>query len=277
MPTRFEELVQSCITEAERLDVFVNRLSDDDLETPSACTDWAVGDVLAHLTASAGMFARILGQMAAEDQTAEMEWRIPNPDRQAEVAEEARAFRRERGNAKLRAEFRENNATFIETLNTLRPEDADKTSTAAMGGRRTVYQVLGVRIGEIALHGWDMQSKLTPDFHLSPVVLPTLMGYLAGWRMFSFQKREPQPSVRYRWVISGDVSAIWDLEIDGESFRHTRDTSDEPDVIFRTDGEAYVLTGVGRMDLFEALASGRIKAEGPAKDIEAYASHFPPL
>jgi putative sterol carrier protein len=73
------------------------------------------------------------------------------------------------------------------------------------------------------------------------------------------------------------VSAVWDLEIDGESFRHTRDTSDEPDVIFRTDGEAYVLTGVGRMDLFEALASGRIKAEGPAKDIEAYASHFPPL
>ena len=44
--------------------------------------------------------------------------------------------------------------------------------------------------------------------------------------------------------------------------------------MFETDTEAYILAGVNRMDLVEAVESGRVKASGPADAVAAYQGFF---
>ena len=60
----------------------------------------------------------------------------------------------------------------------------------------------------------------------------------------------------------------------GDSFEHVRNPAREPDVVFDTGTEAYILAGVGRMDLAEAVKSGRVKATGPAEAVAAYQGFF---
>lgn len=277
LSNRFEELVKLCIDQAEGLLRFVQELPLSEWSKPSACGEWQVGEVMAHLNHSAHLFSRLIAGMASGVTEGDEAWRVPDPARQQEVADEAKGQRSEIGDAELRHQLLAGTTKFIEVLRALRAEDAEKTSDAAMGGRRTLYQVIGVRVGEIAIHRWDIESRVRAEAPLAPETLPTLMGYLAGWRMFSFQKVRPHAPVHYRWDITEPLTVKWDVVVHGDRFEHVRDARDVPHVTFKTDAETYVLVGVGRLDLRNVIADGRVEVNGSTADIDAYSRYFPSL
>lgn len=273
MPGKFEALTELCLSQAQDLQRFVDSLPKEAWDVQSACGEWQVGDVIAHLAAASNLFGELIPAMTRSE-AASNEWRIPNPSRQAEVAGDARALRQHLGDQGLRRYFRQGNDTFLRALQALQPEDADKTSPSVMGGRRTLYQVLGARLGEMAIHRWDMESRLKPDAGFPEKALQPLLGYLAGWRTFSFQKSAPHAPIHYRWDISVPAPSQWDLVLKGDSFEHARDSQARPDVLFHTDPVSYILISVGRLDLQQAVASGRVRAVGEKAAVAAYAPSF---
>lgn len=273
MPTPFGLLKEQSIAQLERLVPFVEGLSAEDWRTPSACDGWEVGEVVAHLASGAGMWAALIPAMVRGEGDAGADWSLPNPSRHDQVRADSVERRKEVGDAALARELTENAAKLIAALTPLTDEDADKSSPGAWGGQGNVKTTVGTIVGETIFHRWDMESRVRPDAHLPAEAFPAIMGYVAGWRGFGFQKRPLPAPIHYRWRLS-DPPSTWDVLVKGDSFQHLRNPEQEPDVVFETDTEAYILAGVGRMDLVEAVKSGRVKASGSSEAVAAYQGFF---
>ena len=273
MPTPFGLLKAQSIAQLTALVPFVEGLSADDWRTPSACDGWEVGEVVAHLASGAGMWAALIPAMVRGEGDAGADWSLPNPSRHDQVRADSVERRKEVGDAALARELTENAAKLIAALTPLADDDADKSSPGAWGGQGNVKTTVGTIVGEVTFHRWDMESRVRPDAHLSPEVFPAIMGYVAGWRGFGFQKRSLPAPIHYRWRLS-DPPSTWDVLVKGDSFQHLRNPERDPDVVFETDTEAYILAGVGRMDLVGAVESGRVKASGPSEAVAAYQGFF---
>ena len=273
MPTPFGLLKEQSIAQLTALVPFVEGLSPEDWRTPSACGGWEVGEVVAHLASGTGMWAKLIPAMVRGEGAVGADWSLPNPSRHDQVRADSVERRKQVGDDGLARELSENAARLIEALSPLTNEDADKSSAAAWGGQGSVKTTVGTIVGEVIFHRWDMESRVRPDAHLPAEAFPAIMGYVAGWRGFGFQKRDLPAPIHYRWTLS-DPPSTWDVLVKGDSFQHLRGPDRDPDVVFETDTEAYILAGVGRMDLVEAVESGRVKASGPADAVPAYQTFF---
>ncbi len=273
MPTPFGLLKEQSIAQLTALVPFVEGLSAEDWRTPSACGGWEVGEVVAHLASGTGMWAALIPAMVRGEGDGGADWSLPNPSRHDQVRADSVERRKEVGDAALGRELAENAAKLIDVLTPLTDDDADKSSPGAWGGQGNVKTTVGTIVGETIFHRWDMESRVRPDAHLPSEAFPAIMGYVAGWRGFGFQKRSLPAPIHYRWSLS-DPPSTWDVLVKGDSFQHLRNPDREPDVVFETDTEAYILAGVGRMDLVEAVKSGRVKASGPAEAVAAYQGFF---
>ena len=273
MATSLGLLREQSVAQLKALVPFVEGLSPADWRTPSACEGWEVGEVVAHLASGTGMWAELIPAMVRGEGAAGADWSLPNPSRHDQVRADSVERRKTVGDEGLARELAANAARLIEVLSSLTDEDADKSSPGAWGGQGNVRTTAGTIVGEVIFHRWDMESRVRPDAHLPAEAFPAIMGYVAGWRGFGFQKRALPAPIHYRWRLTAPPST-WDVLVKGDSFEHLRGADHEPDVVFETDTEAYILAGVGRMDLVEAVKSGRVKASGPAEAVAAYQGFF---
>lgn len=277
MSSDFGNLVELCISQARQLEDFVRRLPQPAWKSQSACNEWQVGDVVAHLSGLSYVFGRLITRMVKEEEEAEPQQQ--QDEEQLLTAEGAKKLHKELGEGWLLLRFTKDLLQFIQVIQTLQPEDAARTSAAAMGmgGRINVQQLLRVMAREMVVHRWDIESRVGAKASLPREAFPTLMGNLAGWRTFGFQKTEAQPPVRYHWVISETPPVTWDVVIKGDSFEQHSSATGSPDVIFSTDPETYLLVGFGRQDLRDAIDRDLIQAKGDQAKIDAYSTYFQPL
>jgi putative sterol carrier protein len=80
--------------------------------------------------------------------------------------------------------------------------------------------------------------------------------------------------VRYRFSIAGPGPTEPDLVIDGSTIRMEGPGAASPDVTFRCDTETYILLVYGRLNLDAAMASGRVRIEGPRHLAMAFGQWF---
>lgn len=273
MAASFEALRDQSVEQLLALTPFVASLSDEDWHTPSACSGWEVGDVVAHLAAGTGMWAGLIPALTTGATYDGKSWGLPNPSRHNQVRMESVEHRKQSGDMGLKQELADNAKALLEVIGSLTASDAEKTSPVAWGGRGSVKHTLGTIVGEVVFHRWDMESRVRSEVHLPVDALPLLMGYVAGWRGFGFQKRDLPSPIYYRWRLD-EPSVTWDVRVNGNSFEHLRDSSQDPDVVFETDTETYILVGVGRVDLEDSVELGLVKATGPADAISAYKGFF---
>ena len=276
MPTSFELFRDESVAQLRALVPFVESLSADDWSTPSACEGWEVGEVVAHLAGGTGMWATLIPALVSGSVGEGASWGLPDPSRHDQVGAESVEYRKRVGDEGVKRELTDNATRLTEVLESLTADDAEKTSAAAWGGRGNVRSTVGTIVGEVIFHRWDVESRVRPGTHLPPDALPLLMGFVAGWRGFGFQKRELAAPIYYRWRLS-DPPATWDVLVNGDSFEHVRNATRDPDVVFETDTETYILAGMGRMDLADAVRSGRVKATGSAEAVAAYQGFFASL
>jgi uncharacterized protein (TIGR03083 family) len=154
------DLVDASIAELraihDRLAEEVTGLSGDRLTAQSGADDWTVADVLSHLGSSAeiGRFPLVAAAGAPEDAPGNQEvwdrWNALAPAEQA-------------------AGFVQSEERLVATFEALTPEQRDsiEIDLGFMPQPLPLATVLGMRLNEAALHGWDAEVGLDPAATLS--------------------------------------------------------------------------------------------------------------
>jgi uncharacterized protein (TIGR03083 family) len=137
---------------------------------PSACDQWQVADVLAHLVPQADH----LGVVIARGLQGDLSPPAGVTPMDAHTAAQTAIADRARLGDQLLATFIASHARLHTLLTGLGPQDWE-TACFYPSGLSTVAELLNLYITELTVHGWDMRSPLAPDFHLSVACLPTVI------------------------------------------------------------------------------------------------------
>ena len=269
---RVEVLRQEAAAFKER----VAALSPEDWERPSACDGWSVADVVAHLS----------GQAFVLNVRRGLQGDYSPPPGSAPVTEHnedefARSIFQRAFNT--RAEFGER---LQEVLFQRLDEVVELFDTVEEGqwdnlcywppGPESVQTMLDMRISELTMHAWDVCSRFDPDYRLSDGSVRVLMDTVnrAARRAFRPDTTIPAPQI-YRFVIKEPVEAVYELVIANEEVTLRTGAGDtQADVIFRCDGETYVMVMYGRITPEDAIMSGKLDWDGDERLALGFGARF---
>lgn len=261
-----EDRIKLLQRESDRLSRYLGRLQPDAWSRPSACDAWEVRDVVAHLTGAVDMFAGNIARGVGGD-ASPPEGFPPAGMGDMAARMEANAHRsialRESLGETLLPTFSARCDYLDRLLACLGPIDWNKPCyhPAATIPVRTY---IDLRITELAVHEWDIRSKLEASAHLSAECLPAIMDLLPVFvvgRLFQPGPRLSTP-VRYRFSLTGTVPGWHDIVVEGSTARMEPAGTAAANVTFRCDTETFLLLVYGRTTLDRAVADGRIVVEG---------------
>jgi uncharacterized protein (TIGR03083 family) len=141
----------------DRLLGLVGPLSPDQVSGPSYCRDWSVAQVLSHLGSGAEIammtLPSALGQAEPVDRAAFQpvwdRWNAMSPDEQAAAGLVA-------------------DAQHVQMLDQLSDEDLASISYSFLGLTLDAVGLIRLRLGEHALHTWDIAVMLDPAAEVAP-------------------------------------------------------------------------------------------------------------
>ena len=250
-----------------RLVQYLAELPAEQMSVPSACDRWQVREAAAHLGGAAqfhkNMIVRGLGgESAPPEAVLRQDPAIPASERIAQAAVSLRERLGDQVVANLETQYGE----LMEVLDGIRSDDLPRPCWHPRG-TTSVAEYVGLVVQEVGIHGWDMRSRLEPDYQIAPGLLDALEVEAEGWVLSRFRTAPPlaQP-VRYRF----DTGPGRDMVAEGGTLRIESPGSGPADVTFRCDPETYVLLAYGRLSPEEMLKAGRLSVEGD----EALAAEF---
>jgi uncharacterized protein (TIGR03083 family) len=254
--------------EAERLAQYLSSLSQDAWRQPSACQEWEVRDVVAHLVEVAEDYRHRIARGVQGEMGPPPELTPPGTVSNASIAQIAIAYRERLGEALLPT-FRTQYAQLSALLVQLDPGDWDKLCYFARTPQsRPVREFLALSVQELAIHGWDIRSRLEPAFHLSPESITVLVQHIP--QLLDRPRRAVFPlppefsgHVRFRWELRGAVLDTHDIVVEhGRCRMEPADASAAAQVAFRGEAETFVLLLYQRLPLTVATATGILEVEG---------------
>jgi uncharacterized protein (TIGR03083 family) len=268
LPVAPSQVRSAALAEADRLATVVAGLSDPDWTAASAVSGWTNGDVVAHLNLALGLYARVIDAALGGSGSGKL-WKAFGDLTAKAVPAAAPAF-----NAV-------NNAVPRLLRNALSPEVIKGQLAAGTRGLRQRLEKVGsadytrpihymgrpwplsfflaVVVNELAVHGWDIASRLTPDAHLSEdarAVLP--------WFYWSATPIMFHPPDGFRGTIQADLvdppfQMWWGHDASG-----TRQGTGEvqADATIRAESGTFVLILAGRISVDDALSTTSTTIEG---------------
>jgi uncharacterized protein (TIGR03083 family) len=261
--------------EAERLAQYLATLLPDAWRQPSACQGWEVRDVVAHLVEVAQFYVRTITRGVQGDMAPPPELMPPAVAPAAFIAQSAIACRERLGEALL-STFCTRYAELSALLAQLSGGDWEKLCYHASEPRsRPVREFLALSVQELAIHGWDIRSRLEPAFHLSPESVTALVQHtprrLGRPRraVFPLPSELPDP-VRFRWELRGAVLDIYDIVVEHGYCRMEPAVDSTAQVAFRAEAEIFVLMLYQRLPLTVAMATGSLVVEGDGELTTAF-------
>jgi uncharacterized protein (TIGR03083 family) len=253
--------------EAERLAQYLATLPPDAWRQPSACQGWEVRDVVAHLIQGAQFYVHTISRGVQGDMARPPELVPPALARAALIAQSAIACRERLGEALLPT-FRARYAELSALLAQLDPGDWEKLCYYTSEPRsRPVREFLALSVQELAIHGWDIRSRLDPAFHLSPESVAVLVQHTPRRlgrphrAVFPLPPEFPGP-VRFRWELRGAVVDTHDVIVEHGRCRMEPADASAAQVTFRGEAETFVLLLYQRLLLTVATATGSLVVEG---------------
>jgi len=278
----FADRLKVLQSESERIKQYLHALPREAMSQPSACTQWQVQDVIAHLIGVAETYASSLSRGLQGD-TSALPGRLPAGQATAALSAEGIAQRsieaRQTLGDRLLPTFDAANDHLNTLLAGLEPEQRD-VPCYHPGGIVKARNFIELRLKELALHEWDIRAGLEPDAHLSPASLPAILTTISesiasGSLRWAFWSGPHLPTpVRYRFAVTGPGPGKSDVVVDGKTVRMEDAASTMATITFRCDPETYVLLVYGRLDLEAALAAGRLAIDGDRHQAMAFAQWF---
>ena len=247
-----KERIEVSKAESARLGQRLRGLSADDLNRPSACDRWAVGDVVAHLVFVVQFQKNMIVRGMQGDDSAPEGARRPGAadvPTEVRIAQGAIRLRGKLGEGLLDA-FDEKYRESFELVDSLVPDDYDKPCWHPWGPMN-VSDFVDLVVNELAIHAWDALSPLDPGYHMSQESLPAALA-IGSKTMARMAATGP---ARFRFELS-DGHEVPDLVVGGDAAPET------PSATLSCDGEALVLISCGRLALEDAMSSGRLSVSG---------------
>ena len=210
--------VQIVRAETQQLTHYLCALPPAAWHRPSACERWQVGDVVVHLAACAEVYTDSICRGLQGDIAP-----LPGfPPTAADIATAAERFaqlviaRRRRLGDQVLATFTSATERLHCLLSSLDPQEWDLPCYRRYHPNRIrpVRSFVDLWMRELAMHGWDIRSRLEPSAHLSAesvsIFMETMPRTLRG-RMLS-DARLCGP-VRARFVLTGVAASSMDLVV----------------------------------------------------------------
>ena len=267
---------QVVISEALRLKEFLNNMAPEDWDADSACQGWIVEDVVAHLAGSGGNWAASVERALNGDAGPPPGGSFLPPGERAShpYGPEIRASRQQTRDQLLQM-FDEGHARLRQVLSRVTDDDWERPCFHRRGPY-PMWQYVGVQLQELTLHGWDIRSGLDSSAELWDEPLALMVGMVPRWLRTAFIPNQDMPTpVRYRFDISSPVEVREDVLVTGAEYQ-VGPSGDEPaDVVFRGGAGNYILLMFGRLQVEQALASGRLTAEGSVDQAKNFNAWFP--
>ena len=249
------------------------RLSEGPAEAlngPSACSEWDVGTVAAHLAGGA-MRQReaLLRGLGGEGGPPEGDGALSTADQvqQANAVNNVE-MRREWGDALL-DNFQAGYRALDETL-----QGWTDWSIGCWHRRRgtiSASSYVDLRIQELVIHDWDMRSGGTGEGELDAEGTVALLPASEMWYQLSFRPTAVLTTpVTYRMNIGGGGGASLQLDVlvTGDSFSVEPYSADrQPELTVHADAGTYLLCLYNRVDWNTAKRAGRIRVSQTADTI----------
>ena len=209
MPT-FAERLQVLTDESARLEKYLQGLPPQAWTKPSACSQWHIEDVVAHLVGVAEFYAGSIVR-GLQGETSPPPGRAPagqstGASAAESIAQRSIAARKSLGD-QLLATFVASGRHLNQTLAGLTAEERDKPCYHP-GGIVAAQNFIELRLKELGVHEWDIRAGLEPpgaDVAASfPAILATISESIASgslrWAFWSGPA--PATPVRYRFHVT---------------------------------------------------------------------------
>jgi uncharacterized protein (TIGR03083 family) len=152
----------------DRLAGIVGSLDSDDLRKQSYAKEWSIADVLSHLGSGAEIFelavnAGLGGEPPAQEDNQRIwdAWNAKSPEEQAADSIAA-------------------NESLVSRVESLTPDQLDAFRVTMFGGMvMDIAGLLRLRLGEHAVHTWDVAVAVDPSARVSPDAVDLLVGGLS--------------------------------------------------------------------------------------------------
>jgi uncharacterized protein (TIGR03083 family) len=256
-------------TEADRLAQFLDTLSADAWQRPSACDLWTIRDVVAHLIWAADFYTDTVSRGLRGDisrPTDRPPGDAPEPAAMPEYFNQHAIRMRDRVGTALMPTFRSSFGALSSLMQGLSPQQWDMPCAFFQhrGGKQPAHAFLFLIIQELVIHGWDIRSRFDASATLAAESLPPLMERIpnrTGFANFPLDA-DRWPVVRYRFALQGEGARHYDLIVEGGKAR-LEPAGDVPaEVALRCDPATFVLMMYKRLSLAPAVSSGRLAVEG---------------
>jgi uncharacterized protein (TIGR03083 family) len=227
-----------------------------DLSVPARSSDWSLQQVAAHLVIGAGMWTEIAngvsGPLSSLDRAS---LRAESDRRHADIPETDRV--------KLSRLMIDAVEEFLEAT---ADRDGDDLVTFHMGLPYTILGLVGSRLGEVLLHGYDMAAALGRPWPIDPVdAAVVLSAYAPMFGVFVDPERTRGLTAGFRIELRS-VGAMTVRFTDGAYSLQNGDTG-PVDATISADPVAYLMVTSGRLTRYEALALGLIGVDGNRPDL----------
>ena len=257
------------------------RLSDGPasaLDEPTACSEWDVATVAAHLAGGAvrQRDAMLRGQ-SGQSGPPDGETGLATPDQ----VQQANAVNNAQMRADLGAALLDNFQSNYQELDALLQGWTD-WSIGCWHRRRgtiTASSYVDLRIQELVIHDWDMRSGGTGDGTLDAEGIVALLPASEMWYQLCFRPTATlTTSAVYRFEVgsSGDngngnaaaATLRHDVTVTGDAYSVAPHSAErKPQLTIRCDANTYLLCLYNRMDWNAAKRAGRIRVSQDADTI----------
>jgi uncharacterized protein (TIGR03083 family) len=256
-------------TEADSLARFLDTLSEDDWQRPSACDLWTIRDVVAHLVWAADFYTDTVSRGVHGD-ISQPDDHPPGdaPDQASMPAyfHQHTIRMRDRLGMRLMPTFRSRFQALSNLMSGLSPKQWEMPCSFFhyRGGKQPAYAFLFLIIQELAIHGWDIRSRFDKTASLSVESLPPLLERIprrSGFSSFPIDT-ERWPHMRYRFDLSRDCELRYDLAVEGGRVHMEPSDNNPADVTLHCDQSTFVLMMYKRLTLDSAVSQEHLSVDG---------------
>ena len=264
-------------TESERLARYLGTLSPDAWLHPSACAGWEVGDVVAHLTRGAEAYIEWITRGLQGDTAPPLG--VPAAGTGEDATSAVRRAQRARDvHARLGDQLFTTFQARTDQFNALVADLSTPHWTVLCyhpTRLRPVRDFVALRLTELVLHGWDIESRLESSAHLSAESLPVCLELLPDMLAWAFHPGPSLPApVRCRLVGADQAPHRYELVSTGNQAWLVAPEPERTPVSCQCDTETFVLLMSGRLSMPVARVEGRLRLEGDTQLMTALTHWF---
>jgi uncharacterized protein (TIGR03083 family) len=269
LPVPPADIRNAVLTDLRTAGDFVQNLSAEDWKAQSAVGEWSVGDVVAHLNLALGAYSR-LTDLVVSGRTGSGIFRKAGQLTKSVVPAAAPALNalnsaipklldRALAPEVIKGQLVAGSRTLREKLERIGPGDYAKP-VYYMGGPWPLSFFLAAADNELAIHLWDMQSRLDPQARLSPEARSVLPSFY--WSATSWMLHLPKDTKGTVSVVLTDPNAAFWWKIEGGHATTGRGVPESPDVTINTDSGTFALMLAGRTSFDDATRNNSLNVEG---------------